>query len=159
MKKIPCGILSFPKFLKTFTEIKPLSNFEIIEKCKELQIRIFKGVFMRDELQGKSSKNECLILNHDHSNNNGTHWTCLFIKNSARGRTGGAGYYFDSFGFEPPLEIIKYCHCSDRTFSTFPIQKPNEVICGHYSIYMLYMLSIGFDFYDVLDELYKFNHK
>ena len=171
-----------------------MSNFEIIEKCKELQIRNFKGVFMRDELQGKSSKNECLILNHDHSNNNGTHWTCLFIKNNARGQTGGArgrletrgacaaassrtfsaerqrraqapevtggaGYYFDSFGFEPPLEVTKYCTEGERYFNTFPIQKPSEVICGHYSIYMLYMLSIGFDFYDVLDELYKFNHK
>src|SRR5206468_10899457 len=94
--------LSFTEFLKTFTEIKPMSNFEIIEKCKELQIENFKGVFMRDELQGKSSKNECLILNHDHSNNNGTHWTCLFIRNSVR-------YYFDSFGFEPPLEVTKYC--------------------------------------------------
>ena len=35
------SIFSFPEFLKTFTEIKPLSNFEIIEKCKELEIEVF----------------------------------------------------------------------------------------------------------------------
>lgn len=143
---------SFSEFLKSFTKIEPLSNFEIILKCKQLQIINFKGVFMRDELKGKSSKNECLILNHDHSNNNGTHWTCLFIKNNV-------AYYFDSFGFEPPLEVINYCNCRDRNFNTFPIQKASEIICGHYSIYVLYKLSCGFNFYDVLDELYKFNHK
>ena len=54
---------------------------------------------MRDELNNRvSTKNECLVLNHDHSNNEGTHWTCLFIKN-------GKLIYFDSYGFPPPLEV------------------------------------------------------
>ena len=38
---------------------------------------------MRDELNKNNevTKNECLILNIDHSDNSGTHWTCLFVKN------------------------------------------------------------------------------
>ena len=61
--------------------IEPLSNFQIIEKCKELKIQNFQGVFMRDELKSKkASNNECMVINIDHSSNEGTHWTCLFTK-------------------------------------------------------------------------------
>ncbi len=104
---------------------------------------------MRDELKGKSKQNECLILNIDHSNNAGTHWTCLFVKN-------GEGYYFDSFGFDPPLEIKSYCSGEN---STFKIQRNNEVICGHYCIYMLHRLNCGFQFYEILTELRRFKNK
>ena len=43
--------LNFLAFMKRFfTEVHPLSNFEIIDVCKRLNIKHFKGVFMRDEL-------------------------------------------------------------------------------------------------------------
>jgi len=123
---------------------------------------------MRDEIvvadqQGcnrKSAVNECLVLNIDHSNNNGTHWTCLFIKNDSC-------YYFDSYGFQPCLEVEKYCrNVKNRYYNTFPIQtlrvwsstqtqsdrtqnfslknQLNKVGCGHYCIYVLYKLHNGF---------------
>jgi len=38
----------FDDFMKEFKRIEPLSNFQIIEKCKQLNIKNFKGVFMRD---------------------------------------------------------------------------------------------------------------
>ena len=105
---------------------------------------------MRDELKGKkASRDECMVINIDHSSNEGTHWTCLFIKN-------GVSFYFDSFGFEPTLEVVDYCK-QPRYYNSFPIQKMNEVICGHYCIYVLYRLSRGDDFYDVLDELYRYS--
>jgi len=66
--------------MKEFKRIEPLSNFQIIENCKQLKIKNFKGVFMRDELQKKEDE-ECLVINTDHSQNEGTHLTCLFIKN------------------------------------------------------------------------------
>jgi hypothetical protein len=121
-----------------------LSNFQITEKCQNL--KNFKGVFMRDELvKLRSQDHECLVINTDHSHNVGTHWTCLFVKN-------GASYYFDSFGFPPPIEVTNYCQ-EPRYFSSFPIQKFNEVICGHYCIYVLHRLSNGDNFYDVCFEL------
>lgn len=104
---------------------------------------------MRDELPSTASHNECLILNIDHSKNDGTHWTCLFIENDTV-------YYFDSFGFAPPLEVVRYCpNTAKRNYNTFKIQKPEEVICGHYCIYMLLALSNGSTFYNILDELYR----
>src|SRR6266536_3863810 len=44
------AIESFGDFIAKFKKIEPLSNFQIIDKCKELHSRHFKGVFMRDEL-------------------------------------------------------------------------------------------------------------
>ena len=139
--------------MNTFKTIKPLSNKEIISKCQELEIENFKGVFMRDELKSNVAKgNECLIMNIDESSNNGTHWTCLFIKN-------GICYYFDSFGFSPPKEVERYCEkFADRHYNTFRIQKSDQVICCHYCIYVLYQLSNGYKFYDILDELYRCNN-
>jgi len=101
---------------------------------------------MRDELLKKSSQeNECLVLNTDHSRNSGTHWTCVFVKN-------GTSFYFDPYGFAPPVEVLSYCK-EPRYFSSFPIQKFNEIICGHYCIFMLHRLSSGDNFYDICFEL------
>lgn len=117
---------------------------------------------MRDELKGNKASlsvrgaagptggNECMVINIDHSNNEGTHWTCLFIKN-------GTSLYFDPFGFEPTLEVTEYCK-QPRHYSSFPIQKMSEVICGHYCIYVLYSLSNGADFNAVCDELYRYSN-
>ena len=142
---------SFQEFLNSFSKIEPLNNFQIINKCNELKIKKFTGVFMRDELKGIAERNECFIINYDKSSNVGTHWVCLFINN-------GVAFYFDAFGFSPPLEIIDYCKEIERFCSTFKIQKYDEVICAHYCIFMLYRLSNGYTFFDVLDELYNFNH-
>lgn len=130
-----------------------MSNLDIQEKCKELNINNFKGVFMRDELNNnKVTNNECLIINTDHSSNNGTHWTCLFIKNRIC-------YYFDSYGLPPPLEVLKYSenYSANRCYNSFEIQKSNQVICGHFCIFVLYKLNTGHNFHDILIELYNFN--
>ena len=105
---------------------------------------------MRNELNKdrKSTDNECLVLNIDHSNNEGTHWTCLFMKD-------GALLYFHSYGFAPPLEVLDYYKDEERFYNTFKIQKYNEVICGHYCVYVLYQLSNGYNFYKILDELFR----
>jgi hypothetical protein len=136
-----------------------LSNFQIIEKCKELKIKNFRGVFMRNELKNnKALSDECMVINIDHSSNEGTHWTCLFIKD-------GVSFYFDSYGFEPTLEVIEYCTSGlvssrePRYYSSYPIQKINEVICGHYCTFVLYRLSKGDNFYNICDELYNYSNK
>lgn len=141
---------SFSSFIAKFKKLEPLSNFQIADLCKKLQIKNFKGVFMRDELR-QACENECMVINTDSSSNEGTHWTCLFIKK-------GIPIYFDSFGFPPPLEVMKYCKTQNINFNTFKIQVNSEVICGHYCIYMLYKLSKGYNYYDILDELYRKNN-
>src|SRR5690349_2912147 len=143
--------MKFPQFLNSFKTIEPLSIFDITEKCKELKITNFKGVFMRDELKGSISNNECLVLNIDDSKGDGTHWTCLYSKNDKY-------LYFDSYGFPSPIEVQNYCKGKELYYSTDKIQAPNEVICGHYCIYVLYKLNNGSLFIEVLNELYKRNN-
>ena len=118
-----------------------------------MSITNFSGVFMRDELNKnrEASENECLILNIDHSSNSGSHWVSLFIQN-------GVCYYFDSYGFQPPVEVEEYLHKFEkRHYNSFEIQKPNQIICGHFCIYMLFKLCNGYEFKHILDELYKYN--
>ena len=71
---------------------KPLTNFELIEAAKKLNIPNFRGLFMRDALPKRPRRNECGILNLDDSNGPGTHY-CCFLKN------GKDKIYFDSYGF------------------------------------------------------------
>jgi len=107
---------------------------------------------MKNELnETKVYKDEFMILNIDHSENEGTHWISLFIKN-------GISYYFDFYGFPPPVEVERYCS-EPRYYNSFQIQKYNEVICGHYCIYLLYKLNNGIQFDNILDELYRYNYE
>lgn len=53
--------------------------------------------------------NECGIINlADSKDLEGTHWTCYFKKE-------WKVYYFDSYGIQPPIEIVKYLG-SNRAF-------------------------------------------
>src|SRR3989442_14514410 len=155
--------MNFESFLKTFNKIEPLSNFQIIDQCKKFKIKHFKGVFMRNELPNdKISCNESFILNLDDKDGNGTHWTCVFITDKiglTKSVKNVVCYYFDSFGFPPPIEVNEYLRkFNKRYYNSFEIQKGNQVICGHFCIYMLIKLNKNIDFYEILDELYKRQH-
>ena len=49
--------------MKCSKELKPLTNHELEEKVKELNIKNFRGVFMRDTLPNKINNNEVGIVN------------------------------------------------------------------------------------------------
>jgi len=80
---------------------KPLSNVELLDAAKKIEIPGFRGVFVRDNLPSKPRKNECGILNFDDASGKGTHWV-------AWSRTDKNKLYFDSYGIQPPLELINY---------------------------------------------------
>lgn len=65
---------------KQLRQLKPLSNYDILNLIEKLHIPHFINVFMRDKLPRKKSKlktKECWILNHGSSQTVGTHWTAL----------------------------------------------------------------------------------
>ena len=80
---------------------KPLSNLEIIDAAKNLSLDGFRGVFLRDTLPKKAKLNECCILNLDSSSSDETHWVVWFKKGKDK-------LYFDSYGVQPPSELIAY---------------------------------------------------
>ena len=125
---------------------KPLTNFELIDAVKELKISRFRGVFMRNDLPTKPRSRECGILNLDDVSGRGTHWVCWY-KNAKR------KYYFDSFGVQPPEELIRYL-TSPIFYNTERIQPDNQVICGHLCLFVLCRLSRGENFQKVINFLH-----
>jgi hypothetical protein len=116
---------------------KPLSQYDLIKYVRKLKIPNFKGVHMRDTLPKNSiinKENECGIMNLDSVKGPGTHWTCWVKINNLC-------YYFDSFGVDPPLEFENYMKC-DLVYSTYQIQKFDDVICGHLCLIILYGLTV-----------------
>lgn len=129
---------------------KPLSQYDLMKYVNELKIPNFKGIYMRDTLPKNSNKNkkECGILNLDSIKGPGTHWTC-WIKNC-----NNLCCYFDSFGVEPPKEFENYMKCN-IIYSTYQIQKFNDIICGHLCLTVLYLLTVlKLDFHSILNELF-----
>ena len=80
---------------------KPLSNFELEDAAKRLKIPFFRGFFLLDTLPRKPNKKECGIVNFDKSGGPGTHWV-------ARYKNGKTKIYFDSYGVQPPIEVVEY---------------------------------------------------
>ena len=125
---------------------KPLSNFELMEAVKKLGISNFRGVFLRDTLPKRPRKNECGILNLDDTSGNGTHWV-------AWSKDGDRKNYFDSFGLQPPREMIGYLG-SPIYYTTEEIQPRDQVFCGHLCLYILKQMSKGRGLQQIVNELY-----
>jgi hypothetical protein len=125
---------------------KPLSNFDLQDAAKKIKIPRFRGVFVRDILPRKARKQECGILNLDGSSGNGTHWVAWEKRDDAK-------YYFDSYGIQPPLELIRYLK-SPILYNSERIQPDGEVFCGHLCLHVLKQLSLGKHFQEVINNLY-----
>ena len=98
---------------------KPLSNLEIIDAAKKLYE--FRGVFLRDTLPTKTKLNECGILNLDSSSGDGRHWVMWFKKGKDK-------FYFDSYGVQPPCELIAYLK-SPIFYNSERVHQNGEVRC------------------------------
>ena len=78
---------------------KSLSNFDIDDAVIKLNIPHYTGWYSRDDPIAVRDK-QCFILNLDDSKGGGTHWVA-FVK------YGDKKFYFDSYGLQPPSEIVK----------------------------------------------------
>ena len=78
---------------------KPLNNLEFEDAVKKLKIPSFRGVFLLDMLPKKPNKKECGIVNFDKSGGPGTHLVAWY-------KNGKNKIYFDSYGVQPPIEVI-----------------------------------------------------
>ena len=108
---------------------KPLSNLGIIDAAKRLSVNGFRGVFLRDIIPKKAKLNECGILNLDSSSGDGTHWVMWFKK-------GKDMFYFDSYGVQPPSELIAYLK-SPIFYNGELVQQNGEVFYGHLCLFTL----------------------
>jgi len=122
--------------------MKGSTNVELEEKARALKFTNFREVLMRHELTFRPKQNECGILNLDTSKNEGTHWVCWY-------KNGKDKIYLDSFGVQPPLELIKYLS-SPILYNTYQIQQYNDSNCGEWCLYVLNELNKVGDFFDII---------
>ena len=124
---------------------KPLSNLEIIYAAKKLSLDGFTGVFLRDTLPNKTKLNERGILNLDSSSGDGTHWVMWFKKCKNK-------FYFDSYGLQPPSELIDYLK-SPIFYNSERVQQNGGVFCGHLCLFTLKQLSLENNLQTVINYL------
>ena len=132
---------------------KILTNFDLIDYVKKLNIPNFRGVFMRDTLPKRPHKIECAIVNLNTSAESGSHWVCYFKNKSKR-------IYFDSFGQITPLEVQIYLKKKRERGkevilrNTDIVQSINSNICGHLCLFVLKaLMGEHWTFQQVLNQL------
>ena len=125
---------------------KPLSNIELLEAARKLKIPNFRGVSLRDALPTTPKKKECGILNLDDTTGSGTHWVAWYTNGTEK-------KYFDSYGLQPPNELVDYLH-SPILYNTERVQPYDQVFCGHLCLYVLKQLGGGQHLQDIINSLY-----
>ena len=101
--------------------------------------------FLRDTLPKKAKLNECGILNLDSSSGDETHWVMWFKKGKDK-------FYFDSFGVQPPSELIANLK-SQIFYNSERVQQNAEVFFGHLCFFALKQLSLGNNLQAVINYL------
>ena len=125
---------------------KPLSNLELLEAARKLKIPNFRGVSLRDALPTTPKKKECGILNLDDTSGLGTHWVAWY-------KNGTEKKYFDSYGLQPPNELVDYL-TPPILYNTERVQPYDQVFCGHLCLYVLKQLGGGQHLQDIINSLY-----
>ena len=123
------------------------TNIQLEEAAKKLKLKNFRGVIFIDQFKSmKSLKNECAIVGSRSSKSNlDLHWTCYW-------KSGDKKYYFDSFGLEPPKELVKYLG-RPILCNTFQLQTYGESNCGEWCLYILNELNKKRNFTDIILRL------
>ena len=125
---------------------EPLTNFDLIDAVKELKIKCFRDVYLLDTLPQRPNKKECGIVNLDKAGGAGTHWVAWH-------KNGNNKIYFDSYGIQPPKEIIKYLG-KGINYNTDQLQPRETVFCGHLCLFVLKELQEGEDFQAIINKFY-----
>ena len=71
----------------------------------------------------------------DSSCGDATHWVMWF-------KNGKEKFYFDSYGVQPPSELIAYLK-SPIFYNSERVPQNDEVFCGHLCLIALKLLSLG----------------
>ena len=128
---------------------KPLSNIDLYNWVKKLNIKHFRGVYSRDNLPEMIKEPECGIINLDTQLGPGTHWVCYrniekgtespFDPQGSKGSEAPFTEYFDSFGLPMAEEISAYLRTGNKKiyYSSDEIQERNSVLCGYWCLYYL----------------------
>ena len=133
--------------LRKKKDIEVLSDADIERLVKDLKIKHFRGVFMKDELPQKINTIECGIINLENFGQEGSHWTAYYKNNNKK-------YYFDSYGeAPPPKQLVRYLGSKNLIYNRRFQGYYDPPICGHLCFIVLKELSKGRDYNNVLQKI------
>lgn len=115
---------------------RPLTDIDIYSYATKLQIKHFRGVFMRDNLPKRAYARESAIINLDDYDGPGTHWVAYWKDDNVT-------HYFDSYGnLQPPKELINYLGSISKILYNYnQYQEYGSIICGQLCLIFLYQMS------------------
>ena len=127
-----------------FKKTVPMSNFDLLEWCKYLNIPI-KNVLSRDQKVPHNHKQTLFIYNLEPSYMGGSHWIATYAKNNVIN-------YFDSFGMPPFEEMLQHAKKKNVTLlhQNQQIQNLFSATCGWFCLYFLNEMNKGVDYFDLL---------
>ena len=155
------------KVIKEFLYIfgtQTTTNHDLMRYAKMLKIKNFH-IVMSDEVKELPENNFSAILNFQLSSEKGSHWVSLYKHNSER------LYYFDSYGTPVQKQVIekflqgknKHSHktassserLTPKAIRThdYKIQPLASSMCGQLSLLVIYLLSNGFKYEDIVNSL------
>jgi len=94
-----------------------------------------------------------IIYNLDPHDMPGSHWVCSFLDIDAK-----KAYYFDSYGYEPPEEVVRFLErckkqgCTDVYYNDIRHQRKGSE-CGMYCLYCIICLLRGRPFYTICKNI------
>ena len=123
----------------------PLSNYDLIDWCKYLNIPI-KDVLSRDQTVPHNHRQALFIYNLEPSHMTGSHWVATYVKN-------GFINYFDSFGLPPFQEIVNHAKKKNLTLlhQNDQIQNVMTTTCGYFCLHFLNEMNKGRTYFDLLE--------
>ena len=116
-----------PKFHKNI----PLSNYDLIDWCKYLDIPI-NDVLSRDETVPHNHSQALFIYNLEPAYMTGSHWVATYVKDNVIN-------YFDSFGLPPFQEMVNHARKKNLTLPHQNNQLQNllTTTCGYFCLHFL----------------------
>lgn len=117
-----------------------LTNTDIEQLCPRLEIDL-AGIYFKDELPRQIVSNRLYVLNlqnevdEEGNLNAGTHWTGFMLK-------GGIPFYFDSFGFPAPQQLVDRLNGQKIAYNCRQIQSIEySSACGWYVLAWAHFMS------------------
>ena len=117
--------------------MRTLSIQEIEDMLPKPVKKQYRGFVMRNDPKPPLQEGY-YVVNLDSKDNQGTHW-CLFIKTPSD----EPNLYFDSFGLNPPVEILDWAKSEgeDVMYSTSHIQQEKSHSCGWFVTLLMKYLT------------------
>ena len=139
-----------------------LTDTQLTVLCRKMNIPL-AGIFFKDDLPRNIEFNKGYIINiqdsHDAKGleNEGTHWTCFYVKEYKDGSI--EPIYFDSYGVGPPEDVKQFVKQNTNKYlpyTTKDVQSLMSEVCGWYVCSFLYgitsnQMSCG-DLYQDVDQ-------